>query len=163
MAHIEKSVDVKVPLSTAYNQWTQFEEFPRFMEGVHSVTQVDDRHLHWKAEIGGHEKEWDAEIKEQVPDQKIIWSSIDGTENAGIVSFAPAEGGAATTVTLKMSYDPQGFMENLGDGLGFMSRRVEGDLKRFREFIEERGAATGAWRETIDNPAVAGGHTQGRV
>ncbi len=161
MAHIEKSVVVDVPVSTAYNQWTQFEEFPKFMEGVHEVTQLDDRRLHWRAEIGGQEKEWDAEIREQVPDQKIIWQATDGSENAGIVRFEPASPGS-TLVHLQMSYNPDGFLETIGDKLGFMSRRVEGDLERFRDFIEDRGTATGAYRETLPNEKVPGGFTRGQ-
>lgn len=159
MAQIEKSVVVDVPVSTAYNQWTQFEEFPRFMEGVHEVRQLDDRRLYWKAEVGGNEKEWEAEIREQVPDQRIIWHATDGSENAGIVRFEPAEGG--TRIRLQMSYVPEGFAETIGDKLGFMSRRVQGDLDRFKEFIEERGVETGAYRETLPNEKAPGGFTRG--
>ena len=161
MAQIEKSVVVDVPISTAYNQWTQFEEFPRFMEGVHEVKQLDDRHLYWRAEVGGREQEWEAEIREQVPDKKIIWNAVDGSENAGIVRFEPA-GPTSTRVRLQMSYNPEGFMETIGDKLGFMTRRVEGDLERFRDFIEERGVETGAYRETLPNDHVPGGFTRGR-
>jgi uncharacterized membrane protein len=161
MARVEKSIEVNVPVRTAYNQWTQFEEFPSFMEGVRAVQQLDDRRLHWIAEVGGSEKEWDAEIREQIPDQKIIWNSISGADNAGIVTFQPLDG-TKTKVTLQMSYEPDGFKENVGDALGFVGRRVEGDLKRFREFIESRGSETGAYRETLENPKVPGGHTQGR-
>ena len=161
MAQIEKSVVVDVPISTAYNQWTQFEEFPRFMEGVHEVKQLDDRHLYGRAEVGGREQEWEAEIREQVPDEKIIWNAVDGSENAGIVRFEPA-GPTSTRVRLQMSYNPEGFMETIGDKLGFMTRRVEGDLERFRDFIEERGVETGAYRETLPNDHVPGGFTRGR-
>lgn len=118
MAHIQKSVDVHVPVSTAYNQWTQFEEFPQFMEGVRAVTQLDDRHLLWEANIGGHDKAWEAEIREQVPDLRIIWSAIDGDENAGHVTFEPIENGQTTRVSLEMSYQPDGFVENRGSHLG---------------------------------------------
>lgn len=161
MAQVHAEIEVEVPVSTAYSQWTQFEEFPKFMEGVHEVHQLDDRRLHWKAEVGGHEKEWEAEIKEQVPDQRIVWSSIDGEMNAGIVQFMPM-GDNSTRVTLDMSYDPEGIVETLGDKLGFMSRRVNGDLKRFRDFIQEREAPTGAYRETLENPKAPGGFTNGR-
>jgi uncharacterized membrane protein len=161
MAQIEKSVVVDVPVSTAYNQWTQFEEFPRFMEGVHEVKQLDDRHLYWKAEVGGREQEWEAEIREQVPDQKIIWAATDGSENAGIVRFQP-EGPGQTKIHLQMSYSTSGFAETIGDKLGFMSRRVERDLERFRDFIEERGVETGAYRETLPNQNAPGGFTRGR-
>lgn len=162
MARVEKTIEVNVPVSTAYNQWTQFEEFPKFMEGVHEVRQVDDTHLHWRAEIAGREKEWDAEIREQVPDQKIIWRATDGAENAGMVKFDPI-GPAKTRVHLEMSYDPEGFVENVGDALGFASRRVEGDLQRFKDFIESRGVETGAYRREHHNPDVPGGHTRGSL
>ena len=161
MAQIEKSVVVDVPISTAYNQWTQFEEFPRFMEGVHEVKQLDDRHLYWRAEVGGREQEWEAEIREQVPDEKIIWNAVDGSENAGIVRFEPA-GPTSTRVRLQMSYTPEAFIETIGDKLGVMTRRVAGDLERFRDFIEERGVETGAYRETLPNDHVPGGFTRGR-
>jgi uncharacterized membrane protein len=161
VAHVEKSTTVNRPVRTVYNQWTQFEEFPSFMEGVKSVSQLGDRRLHWRAEVGGREKEWDAEIKEQVPDQKIIWSSLDGSPNAGIVSFTP-HGGEQTEVTLRMSYDPDGFVETAGDMLGFMSRRVQGDLDRFKEFIEARVVETGGYRGELRNDRAPGGHTAGR-
>lgn len=161
MARVSKTIDVHVPVTTAYNQWTQFEEFPKFMEGVHSVHQLDDRRLHWQAEVGGKEKEWEAEIKEQIPDTRIIWSSTDGEQNAGVVTFEPIDNGQATRVGLEMSYSPDGFVETVGDALGFMTRRVQGDLERFRDYIEDRGRETGAYRETLENPAVPGGHTRG--
>ncbi len=161
MAQVHADIEVDVPVSTAYGQWTQFEEFPKFMEGVHEVHQLDDRRLHWKAEVGGHEKEWEAEIKEQVPDQRIVWCSLDGELNAGIVQFMPT-GESSTRVMLDMSYNPDGMLETLGDKLGFMSRRVNGDLKRFRDFIEERETASGAYRETLENPDAPGGFTSGR-
>ena len=148
MATIEKSVDVSVPLRTAYDQWTQFEEFPKFMEGVTEVRQLDDKRLHWKAEIGGQEREWDAEIYEQVPDQRIAWRSISGKNNAGIVTFQ-ALGADRSRINLRIDYDPKGFMENAGDMTGLVSKRVEGDLNRFRDFIEKRGVETGAWRGQI--------------
>ena len=162
MARVQETIEVEVSANAAYNQWTQFEEFPSFMEGVHSVTQLDDRRLRWEAEVGGHEKVWEAEIQEQVPDQKIIWRSTNGETNAGMVTFEPIDGGARTRVHLEMSYDPQGFLESVGDALGFMSRRVKGDLKRFKEFIESRGTETGAFRETLPNPSVPDGFTKGR-
>jgi uncharacterized membrane protein len=160
MAQIEKSVEVEVPVRTAYNQWTQFEEFPRFMEGVKSVRQLDDRHLEWTATVAGREKQWQAEIREQRPDEIIVWHSTDGSENAGIVRFDPIDMNR-TKVTLMMSYDPEGMVEAAGDALGFMSRRVGGDLDRFRDFIEERGVESGAYRETLENPKAPGGHTRG--
>lgn len=150
---IEKAIEVNVPVHTAYNQWTQFEEFPLFMEGVKQVQQLDDKRLHWVAEIGGKTKEWDAEIFEQVPDTKIAWRSTSGARNDGIVTFQkrPAD---TTQVTLHLDYDPEGVVENVGDALGFVSRRVEGDLKRFKEFVESRGSETGAWRGEIHGGKV---------
>jgi len=148
MARIEKSIEVNAPLRTVYNQWTQFEDFPKFMENVLSVKQLDDTHLHWKAKVGGKEKEWDAVITEQVPDEIISWRSIDGTQTAGTVRFYPAQGGKAR-ITLVMDYDPEGFVENVGDIVGVTSRRVENDLQRFKEFIESSGAETGEWRGEV--------------
>jgi uncharacterized protein YndB with AHSA1/START domain len=162
MARVEKSIEVDVPVRTAYDQWTQFEQFPTFMEGVREVRQMGDRSLHWRVEVGGREKEWDAEIREQIPDEKIIWRNTSGAENAGMVTFA-ALGPGQTRVHLEMSYDPEGFIEGAGDKLGFMSRRVQGDLQRFKDYIESRGSATGSWRGEIQNPDAPGGHTQGSL
>ena len=148
MSMIEKTIEVNVPVRTAYNQWTQFEEFPKFMEGVKEVRQLDAKHLHWKAEIAGQEREWDAEITEQVPDQKIAWRSIGGTTNAGLVTFDKVSNDKAR-VNVAMEYDPKGVAENVGDSLGIVSLRVEGDLKRFKTYIEQRGTETGAWRGEI--------------
>ncbi len=130
------------------NQWTQFEEFPKFMEGVEQVKQVDERHLHWVASIGGATREWDAEIIEQVPDQRIAWRSTTGVRNSGVVSFQPLAPDR-TRIDLKLSYQPEGAAEKVGDTLGVVSSRVEGDLKRFKEFIQNRGGETGAWRGQI--------------
>ncbi|MGI8927535.1 MAG: SRPBCC family protein [Tepidiformaceae bacterium] len=160
MARVMKTIEVDVPVRTAYDQWTQFEEFPRFMEGVESVQQMGDRRLHWCATVAGKKKEWDAEIREQVPDEKIIWNSTSGDENAGMVKF-DSLGADKTRVHLEMSYDPEGFTETAGDMLGFVSRRVEGDLRRFKDFIESRGTETGAWRGEIHNDTLPGGHTAG--
>ena len=156
METIEKSIEVDAPLSAVYNQWTQFEEFPRFMEGVKEVRQLDDKRLHWHAEIAGKDKHWDAEIYRQEPDQVIAWRSTSGAQNAGEVRFSSA-GGNRTRVTLNMSYDPEGFVENVADALGAVSMRVQGDLNRFKEFIEERGRETGGWRGEIRGGAVSGG------
>ena len=145
---IEKTIEVDVPLRTAYNQWTQFEEFPRFMEGVREVRQLDNKRLYWRAEIAGTEKAWTAEISEQRPDESIAWHSTSGLRNAGRVSFEPV-GANTTLVRLIMDYEPQGVIENAADWVGVVSRRIEGDLERFKEFIEARGEATGAWRGTI--------------
>jgi uncharacterized membrane protein len=146
--NIEKSIDVDVPARTAYNQWTQFEEFPRFMEGVESVKQLDDTTLQWVANVGGERKEWRARITEQVPDHRIAWRSEDGEFTSGVVSFQPL-GPDKTRVTVQLNYEPKGVTEKLGDMLGVVSRRVEGDLKRFKNFIESRRHETGAWRGTV--------------
>jgi len=148
MATVEKTIEVEVPVSTAYNQWTQFEDFPRFMEGVEEVRQLDDKRLQWRAEIAGRQERWEAEITSQVPDEKIAWRSITGAENAGIVTFHPV-GGDRTEVHLRIEYEPEGVVETAGDLLGLVSARVEGDLERFKQFIESRGDETGAWRGHI--------------
>jgi uncharacterized membrane protein len=153
METIEKSIEVNAPVRTVYNQWTQFEDFPQFMEGIQEVRQIDDRHLHWKAEIGGRTKEWDAEIFEQVPDEKISWRSTTGAQNSGLVRFDKASD-SKTKITLAISYEPEGAMEKMGDAMGLMSSRISGDLKRFQEFIEERGRATGGWRGEIHGREV---------
>ena len=147
MSTIEKTVVVDVPVRTAYDQWTQFESFPRFMEGVESVEQIDDKRLHWKAEIAGVTREWDAEIVDQTPDQQITWRAVDGTDNQGTVQFAPADTG--TRVTVRLDYQPEGIVEQAGDVLNFVDRRISGDLERFKEFIEARGVETGEWRGEV--------------
>ncbi len=148
MSVVEKSIEVELPVSTVYNQWTQFEEFPQFMEGVEQVTQLDETRLHWVAEIAGAKREWDAEIVDQQPDQRIAWRSIDGAGNGGIVTFQPTSA-AATRVNLQMEFEPEGLAETIGDKLGFVSKQAEGDLKRFKSFMEERGGETGAWRGEV--------------
>ena len=152
MEYVEKDIHVNLPVRTCYNQWTQFEDLPKFMEGVKQVKQLDDKHLHWRAEVGGKEQEWQAEIIEQVPDSRIAWRSTTGAPNAGLVTFDSMDGGCH--ITLRMDYEPEGVVENVGDAMGFMGRRVEGDLKRFKEFIESRGAETGAWRGEIHGQDV---------
>ena len=148
MERIDKSIEAAVPVSVAYNQWTQFEDFPRFMEGVVEVRQLDEGRLFWVAEVGGSRKEWYARIQRQVPDKVLSWESESGAVNSGTVIFKPlAED--RTEVELHMEYDPEDFKEQVGGALGFVSRRVEGDLKRFKEFVEERGTETGAWRGEI--------------
>jgi uncharacterized membrane protein len=159
MASVTKTIDVNVPVRTAYDQWTQFEEFPRFMDGVHEVRQMGDAHLHWRAKVGGKEQEWDAEITEQLPDNRIAWRNTSGDENAGVVTFHYLEPGKSR-VGLQIDYSPEGVLESVGDALGFMNRRVQGDLERFKEFIEARGVETGAWRGEIRNPGAEGGYTQ---
>jgi len=155
METIEQSIEVDAPVSMVYNQWTQFEDFPRFMEGVKSVRQLDDKRLHWHAEIAGKDKEWDAEIVEQRPDELIMWRSTTGVHNGGEVRFDQTSGGK-TRVTLVMTYDPEGVVENVGDALGLVSMRVKGDLKRFEKFIEERRNETGGWRGEIRGGNVSG-------
>jgi len=148
MATVDKSIDIDVPVSTAYNQWTQFEEFPHFMEGVESVKQLDDTRLHWVANVGGERKEWEARITEQIPDQRIAWRSEGGEFTRGQASFQ-AIGPNRTRVTVRLDYEPQGITEKIGDMLGVVSSRVEADLERFKDFIEARGHETGSWRGTV--------------
>jgi uncharacterized membrane protein len=157
---VEKNIEVNVPLSTAYNQWTQFEEFPKFMEGVESVQQLDDTRLRWVAEVAGQRKEWEARITEQIPDQIIAWKAESGAWNGGTVRFESA-GADKTRVTVRFEYDPDGVVEKMGDALGFVGRRVDGDLGRFKEFIEGRGTETGAWRGTVGPQATSAGSTTG--
>ncbi|MGI8657859.1 MAG: SRPBCC family protein [Candidatus Limnocylindria bacterium] len=152
MASVVESIDVNVPVGTAYNQWTQFDEFPHFMEGVKSVIQTDDTHLHWVAEVGGQEKEWDAEVTEQLPDERVAWNATDGAENAGVVTFHRLDD-ETSRVTLQLDADPEGLVENVGAALGFLDRRVKGDLEKFKEFIETRGGETGAWRGEVEAPS----------
>jgi uncharacterized membrane protein len=149
MSTIEESVEVQVPVRTAYNQWTQFEEFPQFMEGVAEVRQIDDTHLHWKADVGGQEREWDAEITEQRPDERVAWKSTGGTMHAGVVTFHRT-GDQESRVMLQLDVEPEGLVEQAGDKLGFVKRRVKGDLERFKQLIEDRGAASGAWRGEVE-------------
>ncbi len=153
MSQIEQSIEVKVPVRTAYNQWTQFEDFPRFMEGVKEVKQLDDVTLHWRAEIAGQEREWDAKISEQTPDQRIAWHDIGGATNAGVVTFHRIDDDT-TKVMLQLEYEPEGLVETAGDALGVVRARVKGDLERFKEFIESRGAETGAWRGEVEQEKV---------
>ncbi len=152
MERVEKYVEVEAPIRMVYNQWTQFEDFPRFMEGVKSVKQTDDTHLHWVAEIAGKEKEWAAEITKQEPDRLIAWRSLAGDPVNGIVTFDKVND-STTKVTVQMEYDPKGFVETLGDSLGIVSMRIEGDLKRFKKFIEDRGRETGGWRGSVEKAA----------
>jgi uncharacterized membrane protein len=148
MKTVAKTITVDVPLRQAYNQWTQFEEFPHFMEGVKEVKQLDIKSLHWKAEIAGKSEEWNAEITEQIPDQRIAWRSTGGAKNSGAVNFS-AQGANQTEVNLEVEYEPEGMVENLGDMVGLVSARILGDLNRFKEFIETKQTATGGWRGEI--------------
>jgi uncharacterized membrane protein len=146
------------PVAETYNQWTQFETFPQFMEGVKQVKQLDDKTLEWEAEVAGETKRWKAAITEQVPDQRVAWRNTEGTENAGDVRFEPRPDGK-TMVKLHLVYDPEGVKEQAGDILGILDRRVEGDLKRFKDYMENRGEATGAWRGEIHEPAPREGES----
>jgi uncharacterized membrane protein len=146
---IEKDIEVDAPLHSVYNQWTQFEDFPVFMDGVREVRQLDDTHLHWCASVGGKDVEWDSEIVEQVPDQRIAWRSTNGKLNAGTVEFEPI-GAMKTRVCLTLEYDPEGAIENVGSALGVTGHRVRKDLEKFKAFIEQRGAETGAWRGEVE-------------
>ena len=148
MTTVRESIDVNVPISIAYNQWTQFEEFPRFMEGVKSVTQQDNTRLHWVAEVNGTTKEWDAQITEQIPDERVAWASVDGASNTGIVTFQRLDENT-TRVDVEMDVEPEGAVESAGAAMGFLGRSVKDDLKRFKEFIESRGQETGAWRGQV--------------
>jgi uncharacterized membrane protein len=148
MGTVENSIVVDKPVRMVYDQWTQFEEFPRFMGGVEEVVQRDDSHLHWKASIAGVSREWDAEIVDQEPDRRISWVSTSGFKNDGTVSFDPVET-AATRVTLRMEFQEESLAEKAADALGIAERRVEGDLERFKDFIESRDGETGAWRGEI--------------
>jgi uncharacterized membrane protein len=149
MPTIEESTEVQVPVTTAYNQWTQFEEFPSFMEGVERVEQTDDTHLHWVAEFGGERHEWDAEITEQIPDERVAWRNTDGKENAGVVTFHRLDDDR-TKLMVQMDWVPDGIKEQIGGALGFDNRRVQGDLERFRELIEQRGVESGGFRGEVD-------------
>ncbi|UDY23780.1 SRPBCC family protein [Nocardioides sp. Kera G14] len=159
MSTIEKSITVDIPVTTAYNQWTQFETFPKFMDGVERVEQLDDKHLHWKAKIAGVSREWDAEIVDQTPDERISWRATDGTTNVGTVSFASSDP-STTQVTLRLEVEPEGFVEKVGDALHLIDHEVEKDLANFKEFVEAHGYETGAWRGDI-NPGDAGTSTTG--
>ncbi len=148
MPRFESTVHVDVPVRVAYDQWTQFEEFPRFMEGVEDVRQLDDRRLHWVVSVGGRRAEWDAKILEQHPDRRISWISEDGRQTRGTVMFEP-RGEQRTFVRLSLGYQAEGFVEAVGSAAGLDRRRIEGDLVRFKELIEGRGTESGAWREDI--------------
>lgn len=145
---VEETIELNVPISTAYNQWTQFEDFPKFMATVESVKQIDDTHLHWRAVVGGKLKEWDAEITEQIPDARIAWRSTGGVQNSGVVTFHPISE-SRTRVMLQMDYHPETVIEELADASGAVKLTTKGNLKRFKELLEGRGAETGAWRGAV--------------
>ncbi|MCF2528783.1 SRPBCC family protein [Yinghuangia soli] len=149
MTQVEESVEVAVPVRAAYDQWTQFADFPRFMDGVERVEQIDATHTYWVTNISGVKREFAAEITEQIPDERIAWRSRSGPDQGGVVTFHRLDD-THTKVMLQLDHDPEGMVENVGDKLGFVTRKVRGDLERFREFIETRdGNATGAWRGEV--------------
>jgi|SRR5690606_19921433 len=151
MAQVIETIDVDVPVTTAYDQWTQFESFPHFMSMVKSITQTTDETTHWVVNIGGQEREFEAKITEQIPDERIAWNSIGGDDNhAGVVTFHKLSD-AQTRVTVQLDWEPQGALEKAGEVLGFDDRAIKSDMKKFKEFIESRGTETGAWRGQIDN------------
>ncbi|MER0449959.1 SRPBCC family protein [Streptomyces sp. Edi4] len=149
MSKVEESIEVEVPVRTAYDQWTQFESFPHFMDGVERIEQRTDKMTHWVTKIGGVTKEFEAEITEQIPDERVAWTTLDGeVRQAGVVTFHRLSD-TKTKVMLQLDYEPEGLKENVGDKLGVVKRQVTGDLKRFKEFIEDRGRETGAWRGQV--------------
>ena len=152
MSTVEQSIDVQVPVRTAYDQWTQFEDFPRFMEGVEKIEQLTPTRTHWVTKVGGVKREFDAEVTEQLPDERVAWTSVDGARHAGVVTFHRLDEGK-TRVMLQMDIQPEGVVEKAGDALGVDKHRIKGDLERFKEFIEGRGSQTGAWRGQVDRPA----------
>jgi uncharacterized membrane protein len=155
MTTVEHTIEVGRDVRTVYNQWTQFEDFPAFMQGVEQVEQVDDKHLHWRADIGMTEREWDAEIVEQEPDRVIAWRAAGDVRNDGRVEFQPLDADR-TRVHMRLEYEPESFTEKVGDVFNVVDRRVKGDLERFKEFIEERGHETGAWRGEVHGDEVRG-------
>ena len=144
---VDTSIEVNLPVRTVYNQWTQFAEFPHFMGGVQSVTQLGDDRMHWVAEIAGVRREWDAKVLEQVPDQRVAWAAVEGATNAGAVTFEDL--GGRTRVNLFLEYEPEGLLEKVGDKLDVVERQAKSDLERFKAFVESEGYATGAWRGTV--------------
>ena len=148
MSQIEQSIEVEVPVSTAYNQWTQFEKFPEFMDSIQQVRQLDETHLHWVAEVGGKTHEWDAVITEQIPDERVAWKSTDGTDNAGVVTFHRLSD-SRCKIMVQIGFEPEGVIEKIGSMLGTDERQVKADLAKFKTMIESRGAETGAWRGEV--------------
>ena len=153
MSTVEESIDVNVPVHIAYDQWTQFESFPSFMDGIEEVRQLDDTHLHWRAKVGGREVEWDAVITEQIPDERIAWKATEGKANAGVVTFEPLHD-HATRVTVRMEHESDGVMEKVGSAFGADSHQVKNALEQFKELVESREDATGAWRGTVEGGRV---------
>ena len=160
MTTIEQAVEVHVPLAEAYNQWTRFEDFPKFMEGVEEVRQLDDTHLHWVAEVGGRRHEWDAVVTEQKPDERVAWKNTDGKENAGVVTFHRIDD-TTTRLMVQLDYLPEGIIEKLGDAIGAPERRIKGDLERFKELVESRPVPADGWRGEV--PSFRGAVTPFRL
>jgi len=152
MSTVEQSIDIGVPVRVAYDQWTQFESFPQFMDGIEEVRQLDDRHLHWRASIGGHDVEWNAVITEQIPEERVAWRSTDGTPNAGVVTFHRL-GDESSRVMVQIEHETEGVMERVGSALGADTRTVKNSLEQFKDLVEKRGA-TGAWRGEVDHGDV---------
>jgi uncharacterized membrane protein len=155
MQTVEETIDVAVPVRTAYDQWTQFESFPNFMSGVESVTQLTDTTNHWKTKIGGVEREFDTEIVEQQPDERIAWRSVDGKSHAGVVTFSRL-GADSTKVSVRFEWDPETFTEKVGAALNIDDKQVKSDMRKFKEFIETRGTETGAWRGEVNDSGPTG-------
>jgi uncharacterized membrane protein len=153
MSTVTESVDVDVPITTAYDQWTQFESFPQFMDGVEEIRQIDDTRNHWVIKVAGVTREFDATITEQHPEERIAWRAEDGPNHAGVVTFHRLDDNT-TRVTAQLDIDPEGFVENVADKAGILDRRIKGDMKRFKEFIESRGSETGGWRGDVQRPGA---------
>jgi len=153
MSTVTESVDVDVTITTAYDQWTQFESFPQFMDGVEEIRQIDDTHNHWVIKVAGVTREFDATIIEQHPEERIAWRADDGPNHAGVVTFHRLDDNK-TRVTAQLDIDPEGFVENVADKAGILDRRIKGDMKRFKEFIESRGSETGGWRGDVQRPGA---------
>ncbi|QYB00698.1 SRPBCC family protein (plasmid) [Rhodococcus sp. USK10] len=151
MSTITEAIDVDVPIRVVYDQWTQFESFPQFMEGVREIRQLDDTHVHWVIDVAGQVREFDATITEQHPDERVAWTSDSGPNHAGVITFHRLDD-EKTRVTAQMDVDPDGFVENVADKLGVLGHRVKTDMKKFKEFIEHRGHETGGWRGEVDRP-----------
>ncbi|WP_028279958.1 SRPBCC family protein [Arthrobacter sp. H5] len=162
MATVQESIDVAVPVSAAYNQWTQFESFPEFMGGVESITQTSETGSHWITKIGGVEREFDTEITEQHPDERVAWKSTDGTSHAGVVTFHRLDD-TNTRVTVQLDWSPEGFMEKVGSAVNADNKQVKADLERFKEFIENKGHETGGWRGDVDAPGSGAASTTAGV
>ena len=153
MSTVTESVDVDVPIKIAYDQWTQFESFPQFMDGVEEIRQIDDTHTHWVVKVGGITREFDATITEQHPEERVAWRADDGPNHAGVVTFHRLDDDK-TRVTAQLDIDPEGFVENVADKAGILDRKIKGDMGRFKEFIESLGSATGSWRGDVERPGT---------